>query len=69
MVSSEQVSLIKQRISGLLGKLQVLPFSKSKFPSKVYYDQNDNLLGKKLDACEIDQLRTQNIKRQQETKV
>ncbi|KAI9256066.1 hypothetical protein EDC94DRAFT_586909 [Helicostylum pulchrum] len=39
---------LKQQASRLLEKLQLLPFRKMKFSSKLYYDQNDLNLCKKL---------------------
>ncbi|ORE09056.1 hypothetical protein BCV72DRAFT_321325 [Rhizopus microsporus var. microsporus] len=45
--SSDQDSL-KQQASQILEKLQVLPFRKMKFSSKLYYDQDDLMLVKKL---------------------
>ncbi|RCH99918.1 hypothetical protein CU097_014140 [Rhizopus azygosporus] len=39
---------LKQQASELLGQLQVLPFRKMKFSSKVFYDQDDLALVKKL---------------------
>jgi hypothetical protein len=45
--SSGQDSL-KQQAGQILEKLQVLPFRKMKFSSKLYYDQDDLILVKKL---------------------
>ncbi|CEG82902.1 hypothetical protein RMATCC62417_16893 [Rhizopus microsporus] len=45
--SSDQDSL-KQQAGQILKKLQVLPFRKMKFSSKLYYDQDDLMLVKKL---------------------
>jgi hypothetical protein len=47
MFKSNQNNL-KQRASELLEKLQVLPFRKLKFSSKLYYKQNDAQLVKKM---------------------
>ncbi|KAI7899012.1 uncharacterized protein BX663DRAFT_546004 [Cokeromyces recurvatus] len=47
MIADEEVNL-KQHISELLEKLQVLPFRKLKFSSKIFYDQNDQMLVKRL---------------------
>ncbi|CEG76434.1 hypothetical protein RMATCC62417_11331 [Rhizopus microsporus] len=45
--SSDQDSL-KQQAGQILEKLQVLPFRRMKFSSKLYYDQDDLMLVKKL---------------------
>ncbi|CEG77330.1 hypothetical protein RMATCC62417_12104 [Rhizopus microsporus] len=45
--SSDQGSL-KQQAGQILEKLQVLPFRKMKFSSRLYYDQDDLMLVKKL---------------------
>ncbi|KAI7904686.1 uncharacterized protein BX663DRAFT_541673 [Cokeromyces recurvatus] len=47
MIVDEEVNL-KQHIGELLEKLQVLPFRKLKFSSKIFCDQNDQILVKKL---------------------
>ncbi|KAI9269752.1 hypothetical protein EDC94DRAFT_639391 [Helicostylum pulchrum] len=43
-----------QKISVVLEKLQILPFRKLKFSSKLYHDQNDNKLVNRL-RCKFDQ--------------
>ncbi|GAA5814075.1 hypothetical protein MFLAVUS_007565 [Mucor flavus] len=45
--TSEQAGL-RRRTSELLEKLQALPFRKSKFPTKLYYDQSVEKLARKL---------------------
>ncbi|KAI7907664.1 uncharacterized protein BX663DRAFT_528421 [Cokeromyces recurvatus] len=47
MIADEEVNL-KQHISELLEKLQVLLFRKLKFSSRIFYDQNDQMLVKRL---------------------
>ncbi|GAA5817186.1 hypothetical protein MFLAVUS_010728 [Mucor flavus] len=43
-----QVDLLRKRASQLLEKLQILPFRKLKFSSKLYFDKNDAQLVRKL---------------------
>lgn len=48
MTMTDEGELLKKEISCLLKRLQLLPFRKMKFSSKIYYDQNDQELVKKI---------------------
>lgn len=47
MFTSEQADL-RRRTSELLEKLQILPFRELKFPTRLYYDQSDEKVSKKI---------------------
>ncbi|KAI7894944.1 uncharacterized protein EV154DRAFT_575893 [Mucor mucedo] len=48
MLETGQVDLLRNRASHLLEKLQISPFRKLKFSSKLYFDKNDAQLVRKL---------------------
>ncbi|KAG2191956.1 hypothetical protein INT47_004739 [Mucor saturninus] len=48
MSETGQVDLLRNRASQLLEKLQIFPFRKLKFSSKLYFDKNDAQLVRKL---------------------
>ncbi|KAG2192045.1 hypothetical protein INT47_006692 [Mucor saturninus] len=48
MSETDQVDLLRNRTSQLLEKLQIMPFRKLKFSSKLYFDKNDAQLVRKL---------------------